>query len=158
LFPQDVAAIKNHYLGLNIDDRRLRFFREANDGQIAGYADGIDWKRSLLVGAVQHDRIIGMAEAGFDDHDPPRHAEVAVSVDAAVRGRGLGRCLARRAVEHAAALGAQATCFLFLRENRPVQRLVRSLGGRLDMEALSGIITLGGAGSGRVAFGKPVPV
>jgi hypothetical protein len=61
-------------------------------------------------------------------------------------------------VEHAAARGAQATCFLFLRENRPVQRLVRSLGGRLDMEALSGIITLGGAGSGRVAFGKPVPV
>jgi GNAT superfamily N-acetyltransferase len=144
LHRHDAPAIAAHLLGLNADDRRLRFFRESTDAQILAYVRDIDWNRSLLLGAVRADRLVGIVEALFDRAGPPKHAEIAVSVDLALRGRGLGHHLVARAVEQVELLGARDTSFAFLRENRPIQRIVRALGGMLDMEDLLGTIRLGG--------------
>jgi hypothetical protein len=39
--------------------------------------------------------------------------------------------------------GPSPTSLSFLRENQPIQRIVRSLGGHLDMEDLVGVIPMG---------------
>jgi GNAT superfamily N-acetyltransferase len=143
LHQQDAPAIEAHLLGLDANDRRLRFFREATDTQIRAYVQDIDWDHSLLLGAICADRIVGMAEALFDRSAPPHHAEIAVSVDTDLRGRGLGGFLVAHAVDRAALLGVCQTSLSFLRENRPIQRIVRTLGGCLDMEDLVGVIPIG---------------
>ena len=143
LYQQDARAIEAHLLGLNAQDRRLRFFREINDTQIRAYVQGIDWDHSLLLGAISADRVVGMAEALLDRTVPPRHAEIAVSVDTDLRGRGLGGFLVAHAAERAALLGVCRTSLSFLRENRPIQRIIRTLGGRVDMEDLTGMIPIG---------------
>jgi GNAT superfamily N-acetyltransferase len=149
LHARDAAAIEAHLLGLDDNDRRLRFCGFSTDAQIRAYVQAIEWRPSLLLGAVRADRVVGMAEALFDCSHAPRDAEIAVSVDVELRGRGLGHHLVSQAVARAAALGARHSSFAFLRENRPIQRIVRALGGLLDMEDLVGVVraadTLGAA-------------
>ena len=141
---QDTPAIEAHVLGLCPDDRNLRYFRTANDPQICAYVQGIDWDHSLLLGAISADRVVGVAEALFNRSGPPRHAEIAVSVDAALRGRGLGGFLVSHTVDRARSLGVSQASLSFLRENRPIQRIIRTLGGRVDMEDLVGEIAIVG--------------
>jgi GNAT superfamily N-acetyltransferase len=147
LHQHDAPAIEAHLLDLDANDRRLRFFREATETQIRAYVrayvQDIDWDHSLLLGAIRADRIVGIAEALFDRSAPPRHAEIAASVDTDLRGRGLGGFLVAHAVDRAALLGVCQTNLSFLRENRPIQRIVRTLGGRVDMEDLVGVIPVG---------------
>ena len=136
----DLPAIEMHLLGLDFHDRQLRFFREATDAQVRAYVRDIDWSCSLILGAIRADRVVAMAEALFDCSGAPHHAEIAVSVDHDLRRRGLGGHLVAQAVERVGALGARQTSLSFLRENRPIQRIVRALGGLLDMEDLVGSI------------------
>jgi GNAT superfamily N-acetyltransferase len=143
LYQHDARAIEAHLLSLDAHDRRLRFFRAATDTQIRAYVQGIDWDHSLLIGAIDADRVVGIAEALLDRSAAPRHAEIAVSVDADLRGQGLGGFLVAHAADRAALLGVRETRLTFLQENRSIQRIIRSLGGRLDMEDLVGVIRMG---------------
>jgi GNAT superfamily N-acetyltransferase len=144
LHRHDAPAIKAHLLALNTEDRGLRFFRASTDAQIRDYVARIDWGSSLLVGAIQSDRIVGIAEALFGRPTTHRasndHAEIAVSIDLPLRRKGLGRHLVRQALAYAEMLGARQTSLTFLRENRPIQRIIRALGGSVDMEDLVGVI------------------
>ncbi len=136
----DEALIEAHFLALGRDDRRLRFCREMGDAQIRAYVKGINWGQSLIFGALQEDRLIGVSEALFDRASAPRHAEIAVTVSAPLRGRGLGRHLVDLTVDHVSARGVVQTSLFFLRENRFIQRIVRSLGGIFDAEEPMGAI------------------
>lgn len=142
LCSQDVQAIEAHLLKLSESDRRLRFFNMASDDQIRAYVTNIDWHCSLLLGAVFADVIVGMSEALFGGRIPARHAEIAVSVDRALRGRGLGHFLVRHVIGRAALRGVRQASLCFLRENQPIQRIIRRLGGAVDMEELVGLIPM----------------
>ena len=136
----DEALIEVHFLALEREDRRLRFCREVGDKQIRAYVRDINWDQSFLLGAFQEDHLIGVSEALFDRALAPRHAEIAVTVSAPLRGRGLGRHLVDLTVDHASALGVMRTSLFFLRENRFIQRIVRSLGGIFDADEPMGAI------------------
>jgi GNAT superfamily N-acetyltransferase len=156
LYRHDARPIEAHFLRLGGQDRRLRFFREATDTQIRTYVQGIDWDHSLLLGAICADRVIGLAEALFDRSIPPRHAEIAVSVDTDLRGRGLGGFLVAHAVDRAGLLGVHRTSLSFLRENRPIQQIVRTLGGHVDMEDLVGVIPMGAFAAAAANVDQPL--
>ena len=145
LHRRDSAAIETHLLGLDINDRRLRFFREITDEQISGYVRTIDWAASLILGAICADCVVGIAEVLYD-RSGTHHAEVAVSIDRELRGHGLGRHLVDEAVQRAAMFGTRQASFSFLRENRPMQRIIRALGGMVDMEDLVGVLRTGDDG------------
>jgi GNAT superfamily N-acetyltransferase len=130
----DEALIEAHFLAFNREDRRLRFCREIGDAQIGAYVRDLNWDHSFLLGALQDDRLIGVAEAVFDRAPAPREAEIAVTVSKPLRGRGLGRHLVDLTVDHVSARGVMRTSLFFLRENRFIQRIVRSLGGVFDAE------------------------
>ena len=53
LHASDASAIEVHLLGLNDNDRHLRFFNCSTNAQIRAYVQAIDWSRSLLLGAIR---------------------------------------------------------------------------------------------------------
>ncbi len=130
----DEALIEAHFLALDRDDRRLRFCREIGDAQIRAYVRNINWDQSFILGAFEEDQLIGVAEAMFDRAPAPREAEIAVTISKPLRSRGLGRHLVDLAVDHVSARGVMRTSLFFLRENRFIQRIVRSLGGVFDAD------------------------
>lgn len=140
LHSRDAVAIEAHLLRLNARDRRLRFFQDVPDAQIRSYVRSMDYCNSLILGAVWSDRMIGVAEALLGPSAAPRDVEIAVSVDLDYRGCRLGRYLVGQVVDRATLLGAPRAYVLFLQENRPIQRIVRALGGFLDMENLMGVL------------------
>lgn len=138
LHRRDAPAVEAHLKSLGPSGRRLRFFREASDGQIVDYVKRLSWSRSVLVGAILDDRLIGLAEAVFDREELPRRAEIAVSVERAYRRRGLGRHLVSQVVDHAELLGAPQPHLVFLQENGPLRQIVHALGGLIEPQREAG--------------------
>lgn len=120
-------AIMRHLRRLPDNDRRLRFGRPMRDDAIGRYVDAIDFARdrvlgihvsSMELGAVGH-----LALDGAGDH-----AELGLSVDEGLRGRGCGEALLRRAVLHAANRGYRALYMHCLSENQVMLRLAARAG------------------------------
>jgi GNAT superfamily N-acetyltransferase len=128
----DLPEVERHLLAFGPADRHARFGSALGDVAVAAYARRIDPGRAVLMGAVDgpSGRLVGLAEA--QPTAAPRRVEVAVSVHAPHRRRGLGRRLAGAAVAAAFGRGAEAAEFLFAPGNRPIAGLVRALGARVD--------------------------
>lgn len=126
----DIPEIERHLLDLDPAGRRARFSVPVSDAVIVAYARGIDPACAVLFGAVDgpSGRIVGLAEA--QPTGAPHRMEVAVSVQASHRRRGLGRLLVSRALATAFARGAEVAEFSFAPDNRPVAGMVRALGAR----------------------------
>lgn len=140
LHSNDATAFAAHLFGLSPQDRRLRFFQDVTDTQIQAYVYGMDFSNALILGAIRSGRMIGVAEALFNRSATERHVEIAVSVDVDSRGHGLGRYLVGQVINRAGLLGAHKAYLMFLRENRPIQCIVRALGGLPDMENLLAVV------------------
>ena len=125
----DLAEVERHLLELRPSDRRARFLGDLSDAVIAAHARGLDPSGAIVIGAYCSSAgLIGLAEAY--PTDALRTVEVAVSVDAAFRRRGLGRCLVARVLAFAFARGAESAEFDSAPDNHALARLVQSLGGR----------------------------
>lgn len=126
----DLPEVERHLLILGAADRQARFGTSLGDAAISSYARRIDPTRAVLFGAIDpNGSIVGLAEA------QPRvmqsGVEMAVSVHAPYRRRGLGRHLLALALVTAFEHGAGMAEFLFAPENRPIVSLVRALGARV---------------------------
>jgi GNAT superfamily N-acetyltransferase len=130
---RDLPEMERHLLALEPADRRARFGSAFSDAAILAYARGLNPARGILVGAVDEasGRILGLAEA--QPAEAPGWVEVAVSVQAAHRRRGLGRGLVGAVLAAAFERGAEAAEFVFASGNRPIAGLVRALGARIDV-------------------------
>ena len=78
-----------------------------------------------MIGAFEDGRLIAVAELWFSAAPPPRSCEVAIAVDAAWRGRGIGGVLLGRAVLAARNRWADRLRLYCLPENRRMQSLAR---------------------------------
>lgn len=125
----DLAAVERHLLGLDATDRASRFRTPLGDGAISAYARGLDPRRTILVGACDAGTLVGLAEAHADG---PGVVEIAVSVDAARRCRGLARALVARAIRLAATAGAVVAELHFTPGHAAIAGLARALGGAAD--------------------------
>jgi GNAT superfamily N-acetyltransferase len=137
LHMHEARMLGEHLLRLDDIDRWLRFSYIASDTQIRDYVSRIEWGRSLIIGAMRDEHLLAIAEILFDRAVSPRHAEIAVSVDQAARGHGLGRHLIDIAVDHASVRGVAGIGLSFMRQNRVIQQIVRNLGGCIDMMDLT---------------------
>jgi hypothetical protein len=128
---RDLGAIERHLLELEPADRRARFLYYASDSVIAAYARGIDPSQTVLIGAFDpfgdSDCLIGLAEA--HPAEALHMVEIAVTVDAYFRRRGLARRLVALALAIAFAGGARSAQFFFAPSNDALMGLVNSLGG-----------------------------
>ncbi|WP_418316834.1 N-acetyltransferase family protein [Piscinibacter sakaiensis] len=122
-----------HLLGLDEDDRRLRFGYPATDAQIARYVDGIDFERDELFGIFN--RKVELIAAAHLAYAPPPQidgvpamAEFGVSVLPHARGRGFGARLFDHAILHARNRGIGKLFIHALSENTAMLRIVQKAG------------------------------
>jgi ribosomal protein S18 acetylase RimI-like enzyme len=125
----DLDEIERHFLELARLDRAARFMSAPSDEAVRAYARRIDPSSAAVIGAfAPAGRLVGLAEA--QPTEKPGTVEIAVTVAGDYQRKGLGRELVRRLVALAFANGAQAAEFYFCPSNKPIIRIVSSLGGR----------------------------
>lgn len=122
------AAILQHLLGLNPEDRRLRFCMTTSNSYIERYAlEVMDLKEGAAFGTLDEDRLVALASIA-PLTKAPGEFELAFSIDVSHRGAGLARKLVRTSIDYCRAMGATKLCMSCLRTNRKMQELARSFG------------------------------
>ncbi|MFT3805232.1 MAG: GNAT family N-acetyltransferase [Burkholderiaceae bacterium] len=121
----DRDTLRDHFLSLDQEDRRLRFGLPVNDSHIERYVNEIDFDRSFVYGVRRgsHDWLgIGHLIPG------PKDAELGLSVLSDARGHGLGAAIFRYAVGQASRQGTERLYMHFLTTNRAILSIARSAG------------------------------
>jgi ribosomal protein S18 acetylase RimI-like enzyme len=133
--------VAEHLLALNEADRMLRFGHLASDERIHHYAEQLDFERDEVLGVFNRRlKLVAMAHLAFG---PARDtAEFGVSVNARVRGRGLGAQLFEHAVTHARNRGAHTMLIHLARDNAAMLGIVRRAGAALRFEGTDALAEL----------------
>jgi RimJ/RimL family protein N-acetyltransferase len=134
LGPGHRDRIAAHLLALDEQDRYLRFGYAANDEQVRGYVDHLDFDRDDIFGIYNRKlELIAMAHLAFIvDAKSPNCAEFGVSVLKKARGRGYGRRLFDRAAVHARNEGVDMLFIHALSENHAMISIARKSGATLE--------------------------
>lgn len=128
LGPLDRPRLKDHFLRLSPDDRRLRFGGALPDDMLLEYVDHIDFSRDQVLAAFDaRFEVIAVAHVGFL---PGGTAELGLSVQSDHRREGLAMRLVRRAINSATTHRCNRLWIHFLTENRAMASLTRKLGMR----------------------------
>jgi GNAT superfamily N-acetyltransferase len=127
----DRAAVADHFLALDADDRRLRFGASLSDEAVRDLEERIDFGRDEIFGVPGDDfRLLGVVHVAFY----PGRAELGLSVLPEARGQGVGAALFSRAVMHLTNRGVREVFVHCVRENGAMMRLARRNGMRLVAE------------------------
>ncbi len=100
--------ILKHFLGLETQDRLLRFGSHLSDELIANYVAQINFQRDKVFGVFSHSfRLVGVGHLAYAPRNPDdiasdkeRVAEFGVSVSSSARGKGVGSALFKRGAIH----------------------------------------------------------
>lgn len=121
----EINSVQRHYLRLDRTDRALRFFGGVSDAVITARCQRMDWRRAYIVGAFDDGILRGIAELQLDTPYISHHGELAVSVEKAWQGRGIGTELLRRALVIARNRAVHSLTMICLLNNHPMQRVAR---------------------------------
>lgn len=121
----DRAAISAHLLALSPGDRHLRFGYAARDSSVKRYVRDIDFNQDVVFGVRGDDHTLDGVMLLAPEKD---HAEIAVSVLAPARRRGIGSALISRAATYASRHGIDTLYMQSLRETCATIRIAQSLG------------------------------
>lgn len=123
---QDAAALGDHLLRLDREQRAFRFGRAVADEWVARYAASTDWARSAVLGCWIAGELRGVGEIKMlDESGPLLAAEAALSVERPFEGGGIGTDLFHRGLLIARNRGIARLFMLCLPENERVQRIIR---------------------------------
>ncbi len=126
--PEDGERLQRFYAQCSPEDLRLRFFftrREVPSSELARYCQ-IDYEREMAFVALAGDLLCGEARAVCDPDNEV--AEFAVQVAQPWQGRGLGRALLDRLIEHLRARGTRELMGWCLEGNHGMVNLARATG------------------------------
>jgi GNAT superfamily N-acetyltransferase len=113
-------GIRNFYLALSEDDRRLRFCSLASDETVNDYVARLDFAQATVLGLFDaRAQIIGLAELVRG----VVQSELAFAVRADMRGRKLGTRLMERMLARARICGVRKVHVMFLSEYTPMRKL-----------------------------------
>src|SRR5689334_100049 len=131
LGPGERDLLPGHFLRLSAEDRHLRFGGRTGEERIRAYCARLAWPPSVVLGYLVDGVPRAVGELKPIAGPPPFAAELAVSVEAPFRGRGVGTELCRRLLVRARNRLIARVHMLCLLDNRSVQRIARGLGGAL---------------------------
>ncbi|MCC9598538.1 MULTISPECIES: GNAT family N-acetyltransferase [unclassified Rubrivivax] len=129
--------VLQHLLGLEGQDRYLRFGYAAGDHQIEQYVARLDFERDELFGVFNRRlELVAVAHlAHLGDSDRPgAEAEFGVSVSARARGRGWGSRLFALCTVHARNRGVYTLLIHALAENSAMLRIARNAGAEVGFD------------------------
>jgi len=125
--------VVDHLLALDDADRQLRFGHLASDERIRAYVAQLDFERDEVFGVFDRRlALVAMAHLAFDA--TRGSCEFGVSVNARVRGRGLGSQLFEHAVVHARNRGAHTLLIHMARDNAAMMGIVRKSGAVVSFD------------------------
>jgi acetyltransferase len=130
--PEDEPAHRDFFNSLEAVDVRFRFFgviREPEHSQLARFTQ-IDYEREMAFIAVDEQRrTLGVARIAKDSSG--HRAEFAVVVRSNIKGRGLGRILLQKLIDHCRETGVREVVGQVLQQNTRMLGLAEDLGFRL---------------------------
>lgn len=138
------AAVEQHLLGLEADDRYLRFGHVASDDLVRGYVQRLDFDRDEVLGIFNRRlELIGMAHLARDGEPGESDSvEFGVSVSRHARGRGYGNLLFRRAMMHARNEGVSVMHIHALTENKIMLGIARNAGATVVRDGAESVAHL----------------
>lgn len=121
-----------HLLALDETDRRLRFSYALGDAAIAKYTASIDFDRDSLFGIFGRDDVLlGVVHLATLQVGPeskaPKGAELGLSLNADMRGHGLGTLLFQRALRRARNEGVEMLFIYTLMDNEAMLKIAHKL-------------------------------
>jgi RimJ/RimL family protein N-acetyltransferase len=125
------AAILQHFLLLNDNDRRLRFGTQTPDPVIERYVEGLDFNQDTVFGIFDAQlSIVGLAHLAYLPvfKSKARAAEFGVSVLAEGRDQGFGTALLGRAAVHSRNTRIETLFVHCLANNRAMMHLAQKAG------------------------------
>ena len=135
LGPRHREALTAHLLQLPAGDRAERFACAVGDDYIRRYVDGIGYGQDIVIGAMQDERVIALCHAPvYVDHSDggALATEIGLSVDADLRGRGLGKALLLAAIDAAARRNVRRALAFHHPSNTAMAGLSRDIGARIE--------------------------
>lgn len=107
-----------HYTRLDIEARTLRFMNPIPDAALVKLIN--QSHNALVVPLWDQDNLRGVCEV----HLSPTNAEIGISLEAPLRGRGLGRQLLKAGLNVARIAGSTCAEFFFASDNTAMNRLL----------------------------------
>jgi len=123
--------LRQHFLGLDSEDVRLRFGAQLQEASIIAYVDRIDFDNDAVLGVfdAQLD-LAGVAHVAFGEDC----AEMGISVASGQRGAGIGSALFVRGVEHARNRLVYRLFMHCLAENSAMMHIARKSGMKIVVD------------------------
>jgi RimJ/RimL family protein N-acetyltransferase len=134
---EDKEDLREGIQHLSANSRYLRFFSPVNDMSAAqlAYLTTLDHERHEALVAIEPATDEGIAVARYIvGDDQPATAEIAVTVNDAWQGRGVGTVLLRRLADYARTRGVARFSAVILAQNAPMLKLIESVGPVLSRE------------------------
>jgi RimJ/RimL family protein N-acetyltransferase len=133
LLPGEFGMYREHLLRLSPEDRRLRFQHPISDEAIGRFVGSLAPSQNRILAVLDsNDRVIAVVQIAIGRNAT---AELAFSVDAAWRNRGLAGNLLASALIWAKAQGIRRVCMSCLARNRSMLRLAMKVGMTVVQEA-----------------------
>jgi GNAT superfamily N-acetyltransferase len=130
----DRPAIMRHLLGLDADDRVLRFNTTAPDHAVVEYCGRWNFDRDIVEGAWDGDVLIGVVHLPVFAAGAHLIGELGVSVAAEWRKRRVATQLAERTLDRSRSRGLDRIYINFLTRNRPMMCLSRRFTGDIVLD------------------------
>jgi RimJ/RimL family protein N-acetyltransferase len=145
LAERDRRRILRHFMGLDRDDRLLRFGSVLPDAQLEAYVAKLDFTKDILFGVYNRMfKLVGVGHLAFvsrDAHpdsihytDKEKVAEFGVSVSTSARGQGIGTRLFERAAIHCRNSDVDTLYMQCLSSNRTMMHIAKKAGMEIRRE------------------------
>ena len=135
----DSRHLRAHFLRLHPDDLRHRFMGAMPRRLLHRYVRALDWQRAVLVGCF-----VGRSLRGVCELHPiaGNRAEIAISVERRLQGRGIGRALLGRTLLLARNRGLTVLELRCMADNLRIRRLVGTFNSETTFGSMEAAATI----------------
>jgi hypothetical protein len=128
---EELPLLRDHLLRLDRDSRHDRFHGFLDDGFIERYAAKCAGDGTVIIAYIEGGVVRGAAELHPPDQSPEALPEIAFSVEARVRRRGVGSILFRKLIAEARAKGYRSLRITTGAQNQAMRALANKFGAQL---------------------------
>ncbi len=128
---EELPLLRDHLLRLDRNSRRDRFHGFMDDSFIERYAEKCANDGTTIVAFFESGVVRGAAELHPPDQSPDSLPEIAFSVEASVRRRGVGSTLFRKVITEARAKGYTSLRITTGSQNEAMRALANKFGAQL---------------------------
>ena len=128
---EELPLLRDHLLRLDRSSRHDRFHGFMDDSFIERYAEKCANDGTIIIALFENGVVRGAAELHPPDQSPDSLPEIAFSVEASVRRRGVGSILFRKLIAEARAKGYKSLRITTGAQNQAMRALANKFGAQL---------------------------